>query len=250
VATFGLLSVIWGSSRLRSASAVPFAVGAYITAAYWFTASTSFGEPSSDGRPDVVGHIRRYPAAGCAGVCHCGSLRVQRPQPCSSAGLCRASRCRAACGLLASSNRHENVEAAHEHCRLRLYPKCWALADGRGLFPTRLRTLLRRVQFPPQDKARRTCPSRGGHCDGGGRPRPDGRKATALHGRARARGESSRHVWAAGIMSVRAAARARQLGAGRPEEIGRSTKCAPFATRFDIAFGELVRSRGWERGAR
>ena len=45
VATFGLLSVIWGCSRLRS-SAVPFAVGAYITAAYWFTASTSFANPA------------------------------------------------------------------------------------------------------------------------------------------------------------------------------------------------------------
>jgi glycerol uptake facilitator-like aquaporin len=41
VSTFGLMSVIWGCSRLRS-SVVPFAVGAYITAAYWFTASTSF----------------------------------------------------------------------------------------------------------------------------------------------------------------------------------------------------------------
>jgi glycerol uptake facilitator-like aquaporin len=45
VATFGLLSVIWGCSRLRS-SIVPFAVGAYITAAYWFTASTSFANPA------------------------------------------------------------------------------------------------------------------------------------------------------------------------------------------------------------
>lgn len=45
VATFGLLLVIWGCSRLRSA-AVPFAVGAYITAAYWFTASTSFANPA------------------------------------------------------------------------------------------------------------------------------------------------------------------------------------------------------------
>jgi glycerol uptake facilitator-like aquaporin len=45
VATFGLLSVIWGCSRTRS-SAVPFAVGAYITAAYWFTASTSFANPA------------------------------------------------------------------------------------------------------------------------------------------------------------------------------------------------------------
>jgi glycerol uptake facilitator-like aquaporin len=45
VATFGLLTVIWGCVRAR-ASAVPFAVGAYITAAYWFTASTSFANPA------------------------------------------------------------------------------------------------------------------------------------------------------------------------------------------------------------
>jgi len=45
VATFGLLSVIWGVARRRS-EAVPFAVGAYITAAYWFTASTSFANPA------------------------------------------------------------------------------------------------------------------------------------------------------------------------------------------------------------
>jgi glycerol uptake facilitator-like aquaporin len=45
VATFGLLAVIWGCARLRSA-AVPFAVAAYITAAYWFTASTSFANPA------------------------------------------------------------------------------------------------------------------------------------------------------------------------------------------------------------
>jgi glycerol uptake facilitator-like aquaporin len=45
IATFGLLAVIWGCSRTRP-SAVPFAVGAYITAAYWFTASTSFANPA------------------------------------------------------------------------------------------------------------------------------------------------------------------------------------------------------------
>ena len=45
VATFGLLSVIWGCGRKRPA-AVPYAVGAYITAAYWFTASTSFANPA------------------------------------------------------------------------------------------------------------------------------------------------------------------------------------------------------------
>jgi glycerol uptake facilitator-like aquaporin len=45
VATFGLVAVIWGCSR-RRAAAVPFAVAAYITAAYWFTASTSFANPA------------------------------------------------------------------------------------------------------------------------------------------------------------------------------------------------------------
>lgn len=45
VATFGLLFVIWGCSRFRPA-ATAYAVGAYITAAYWFTASTSFANPA------------------------------------------------------------------------------------------------------------------------------------------------------------------------------------------------------------
>lgn len=45
IATFGLLSVIWGCVRFRS-QAVPFAVAAYITAAYWFTSSTSFANPA------------------------------------------------------------------------------------------------------------------------------------------------------------------------------------------------------------
>ena len=45
IATFGLLAVIWGCSRLRS-NAVAFAVAAYIMSAYWFTASTSFANPA------------------------------------------------------------------------------------------------------------------------------------------------------------------------------------------------------------
>jgi glycerol uptake facilitator-like aquaporin len=45
LATFGLLAVIWGCVRSRPA-AVPFAVAAYITAAYWFTSSTSFANPA------------------------------------------------------------------------------------------------------------------------------------------------------------------------------------------------------------
>jgi glycerol uptake facilitator-like aquaporin len=45
VATFGLLMVIRGCARVR-VTAVPAAVAAYITAAYWFTASTSFANPA------------------------------------------------------------------------------------------------------------------------------------------------------------------------------------------------------------
>lgn len=45
VATFGLLAVIWGCARHRPSS-VAYAVGAYITAAYWFTSSTSFANPA------------------------------------------------------------------------------------------------------------------------------------------------------------------------------------------------------------
>jgi glycerol uptake facilitator-like aquaporin len=45
VATFGLLAVITGGARTRPAD-VAYAVGAYIAAAYWFTASTSFANPA------------------------------------------------------------------------------------------------------------------------------------------------------------------------------------------------------------
>jgi glycerol uptake facilitator-like aquaporin len=49
IATFGLLSVIWGCTRSgtsKNVLTVPLAVGTYITAAYWFTASTSFANPA------------------------------------------------------------------------------------------------------------------------------------------------------------------------------------------------------------
>jgi glycerol uptake facilitator-like aquaporin len=45
IATFGLLSVISGCSRLRPA-AIPLTVGTYIAGAYWFTSSTSFANPA------------------------------------------------------------------------------------------------------------------------------------------------------------------------------------------------------------
>jgi glycerol uptake facilitator-like aquaporin len=66
VATFGLLCVIWGCARLRS-SAVPFAVGAYITGAYWFTASTSFANPAvtlARSASDTFAGIRPVDALG------------------------------------------------------------------------------------------------------------------------------------------------------------------------------------------
>ena len=46
VATFGLLTVILGVSRSRHPHHAAFAVAAYITAAYWFTSSTSFANPA------------------------------------------------------------------------------------------------------------------------------------------------------------------------------------------------------------
>jgi glycerol uptake facilitator-like aquaporin len=45
IATFGLLAVIFGCSR-KKPEIVPFTVAAYITAAYWFTSSTSFANPA------------------------------------------------------------------------------------------------------------------------------------------------------------------------------------------------------------
>ena len=45
VATFGLIVAILAVSRFKS-EAIPIAVGLYITAAYWFTASTSFANPA------------------------------------------------------------------------------------------------------------------------------------------------------------------------------------------------------------
>jgi arsenate reductase len=46
VATAGLLLVIFGVARSGRSSVAPFAVGAYIGAAYWFTSSTSFANPA------------------------------------------------------------------------------------------------------------------------------------------------------------------------------------------------------------
>ncbi|MGE3842876.1 MAG: MIP/aquaporin family protein [Vicinamibacterales bacterium] len=66
VATFGLMAVIWGCSR-RRADVVPFAVGLYITGAYWFTASTSFANPAvtmARALTDTFAGIRPVDVAG------------------------------------------------------------------------------------------------------------------------------------------------------------------------------------------
>ncbi len=69
VATFGLVAVVWGCVRTRP-DAVPFAVASYITAAYWFTASTSFANPAvtlARSASDTFAGIR--PADAPAFVC-------------------------------------------------------------------------------------------------------------------------------------------------------------------------------------
>lgn len=66
IATFGLLAVIISCSRTRPTS-TPFAVAAYITAAYWFTASTSFANPAvtlARAASDTFSGIRPQDAAG------------------------------------------------------------------------------------------------------------------------------------------------------------------------------------------
>jgi glycerol uptake facilitator-like aquaporin len=46
VATFGLVLVVFGVIRSRHANQIAYAVGGFITAAYWFTSSTSFANPA------------------------------------------------------------------------------------------------------------------------------------------------------------------------------------------------------------
>ncbi len=83
VATFGLVITILAGIRFARA-AVPWLVGLYITAAYWFTASTSFANPAvaiaraftntfSGLRPiDLPGFITRATAGGAMRACLCG----------------------------------------------------------------------------------------------------------------------------------------------------------------------------------
>lgn len=66
VATFGLIFVVLATTKTRPA-ATPFAVGAYITAAYWFTASTSFANPVvtlARAASDTFAGVRPYDVIG------------------------------------------------------------------------------------------------------------------------------------------------------------------------------------------
>jgi glycerol uptake facilitator-like aquaporin len=76
VATFGLMFVISGCSRFRR-SAAAYAVGAYITAAYWFTASTSFANPAvtlARAASDTLAGIRPADAPGFVAAQLAGAL--------------------------------------------------------------------------------------------------------------------------------------------------------------------------------
>jgi len=76
VACFGLLAVIWGCVRFRS-QVIPFAVAAYITAAYWFTASTSFANPAvtlARSLSDTFSGIRPVDVPGFIGAQFAGAM--------------------------------------------------------------------------------------------------------------------------------------------------------------------------------
>jgi glycerol uptake facilitator-like aquaporin len=75
VATFGLIAIIRGCSRFRPAH-VAYAVGAYIAAAYWFTASTSFANPAvtlARSASDTFAGIRPSDAPGFIAAQLCGA---------------------------------------------------------------------------------------------------------------------------------------------------------------------------------
>ena len=98
VAAFGLMAVIWGCSRSR-ANMVPFAVAAYITAAYWFTASTSFANPAVT--------LARAFSNTFAGI------RLQ-----DVTRVCGSSVCRSACGhgaVSVAAAEYDRPESKHPH---------------------------------------------------------------------------------------------------------------------------------------
>lgn len=84
VATFGLILTILGTVRHRP-DRVPFAVAAYVTAAYWFTASTSFANPAI-----TVARSLTDSFAGIAPADTGGFIVAQIAGAAAAAGLARA----------------------------------------------------------------------------------------------------------------------------------------------------------------
>jgi glycerol uptake facilitator-like aquaporin len=80
IATFGLLAVIWGC-RAHKEPVTAFAVAAYITGAYWFTASTSFANPAvtiARALSDTFAGIRPIDAPGFI-IAQCVALLIALP---------------------------------------------------------------------------------------------------------------------------------------------------------------------------
>jgi glycerol uptake facilitator-like aquaporin len=89
VATFGLLLVVFGLVSSKNLQIVPFAVGAYITGAYFFTSSTSFANPAvtlartlSDTFAGIApSSVPGFVLAQAVGaLIACGAIRVLWPQ--------------------------------------------------------------------------------------------------------------------------------------------------------------------------
>ena len=78
VATFTLILTILGGLRYAP-QAIPWLVGLTITAAYWFTSSTSFANPGSDPRAGLYHDVRRYRHQSCSGVHRGGTYSEQLP---------------------------------------------------------------------------------------------------------------------------------------------------------------------------
>jgi arsenate reductase len=84
VATLRLLLVIFGVARSGRTAVAPFAVGAYITAAYWFTSSTSFANAAV-----TIGRTLSDIFAGIAPVSAPGFVVAQLVGTLAAIGLIR-----------------------------------------------------------------------------------------------------------------------------------------------------------------
>ena len=77
VATIGLVLVVFGALRSGRIETLAFGVGGYITAAYWFTSSTSFANPAVTFGADPHRHLRRH-RPGVGGDVHAHAAAGRR----------------------------------------------------------------------------------------------------------------------------------------------------------------------------